>query len=68
MWTNGDLSTLKKGNKVRIANYEKYHNAKQYGEVYQIMSETVVVLFGVVGVNISKEDIRLIYGEESQWC
>ena len=49
------------GQLVRINNYQKYGAfAREYGEVYQVMHDTVVVMFDNVGINIAKEDIRLI--------
>lgn len=49
------------GQKVRINNYQRYGKfAKEYGEIYQILHDTIIVLFDNVGINIAKEDIRLI--------
>jgi len=49
------------GQKVRINNYQRYGKfAKEYGEVYQILHDTIIVLFDNVGINIAKEDIRFI--------
>lgn len=49
------------GQRVRINNYQKYGIfAREYGIVEQVMYYTVVVMFDNVGINIAKEDIRLI--------
>lgn len=53
-----------KGDKVKVINrkpYEKGYGLRDYGEVYQVLYYTVVVLFdtGVV-INMKREDIALI--------
>lgn len=48
------------GQLVRINNYQSYGTfAREYGIVAQVMYYTVVVMFGNVGINIAKEDIRM---------
>ena len=52
-----------KGDKIRVINRKPYENGyglKDYGEVYQVLHDTVVVLFGGVGINMSRDDIMLI--------
>lgn len=52
-----------KGDKVRVINrkpYEKGYGLKDYGEVYQVMHDTVVVLFDTgVAINMYRNDIIL---------
>lgn len=55
-----------KGDKVKVINKEPYENThggfglQEYGEIYQVMQDTVIVLFGSVGINMSRNDIELV--------
>lgn len=55
---------FEKGDKVRVINrkpYEQGYGLQDYGEIYQVMHDTVVVLFdNSVAINMDRNDIMLV--------